>query len=113
MPITQFLDGHSFDPETRRVMGVALEMARAALRLADRTDAITEILAERIIALTKEGMIDPNLLCEWALDDSGIRLSAPEPAPYRTQRASMRPPERPTMRYFPLQCRSIKATASR
>jgi len=50
-------------------MGVALEMARAALRLADRTDAITEILAKRIIALTKEGMIDPNLLCEWALDD--------------------------------------------
>ncbi len=43
MPITQFLDGHSFDPETRRVMGVALEMARAALRLAERTDAITEI----------------------------------------------------------------------
>ena len=69
MPITQFLDGHSFDPETRRVMVVALEMARAALRLADRTDAITEILAKRIIALTKEGMIDPNLLCEWALDD--------------------------------------------
>jgi hypothetical protein len=47
------------------VMGVALEMARAALRLADRTDPITEILAKRIIALAKEGMIDPNLLCEW------------------------------------------------
>jgi hypothetical protein len=69
MPITEFLDGHSFDPETRRVMGVALEMARAALGLADRTDPITEILAKRIIALAKEGMIDPNLLCEWALDD--------------------------------------------
>jgi len=35
-------------------MGVALEMARAALRLADRTDAITEILAKKIIVLTKE-----------------------------------------------------------
>jgi hypothetical protein len=50
-------------------MGEALEMARAALRLADRTDQITEILAKRIIALAKEGMVDPNLLCEWALDD--------------------------------------------
>jgi hypothetical protein len=69
MPITEFLDGHSFDPETRRVMGVALEMARATLGLADRTDPITEILAKRIIALAKEGMIDPTLLCEWALDD--------------------------------------------
>jgi hypothetical protein len=69
MPITEFLDGYSFNPETRRVMGVALEMARAALRLADRTDRLTEILAKRIIALAKEGMIDPNLLCEWALDD--------------------------------------------
>jgi hypothetical protein len=56
MPITKFLDGHSFDPETRRVMGVALEMARAALGLADRTDPITEILAKRIIALAKEGI---------------------------------------------------------
>jgi hypothetical protein len=75
MPITEFLDGHSFDPETRRVMGVALEMARAALRLADRTDRLTEILAKRIIALAKEGMVDPNLLCEWALDD--LRKQSP------------------------------------
>jgi hypothetical protein len=75
MPITEFLDGYSFNPETRRVMGVAFEMARAALRLADRTDPITEILAKRIIALAKEGMVDPNLLCEWALDD--LRTVAP------------------------------------
>jgi hypothetical protein len=26
MPITSFLDGEQFDPETRRVLGVALEM---------------------------------------------------------------------------------------
>jgi hypothetical protein len=69
MHITQYLDGHRFDPETRRVMGVALEMARAALRLADRTDPITEMLAKRIIALARDGLRDPNLLCEWALDD--------------------------------------------
>ena len=28
MPITQFLDGHHFDIETKRVMGLAFEMAR-------------------------------------------------------------------------------------
>ena len=30
MPISEFLDGHQFDHETKRVMGVAFEMARAA-----------------------------------------------------------------------------------
>jgi hypothetical protein len=69
VPITAYLDGLKFDRETLRVMGVAFEMARAALRIAERTDAITEILAKRIIALAKGGLLDPNLLCEWALDD--------------------------------------------
>ncbi len=69
MPITLYLDGFKFDAEAKRVMGVAFEMARATLRSADRTDAATEILAKRIIALAKEGMVDPNRLCEWALDD--------------------------------------------
>jgi hypothetical protein len=69
MPITSYLDDSKFDSETKRVMGVALEMARAALRYEDRTDAITEILAKRIIVLAKEGMVDPNLLCAWALED--------------------------------------------
>jgi len=69
MPITPYLDGLSFDAETTRVMGVAFEMARATLRLADRTDLATEFVAKRIIALAKDGMVDPNLLCEWALDD--------------------------------------------
>jgi hypothetical protein len=27
------------------------------------------VLAKRIIALAKDGVRDPNLLCEWVLDD--------------------------------------------
>jgi hypothetical protein len=69
MPITSYLDGQNFDPETRRVMDLAFEMARATLRLADRADPATEMLAGRIIALAKEGMHDPILLCDWALAD--------------------------------------------
>jgi hypothetical protein len=42
MPIRPFLDGHKFDPETIRIMGLAFEMAREALRLADRTDLPTK-----------------------------------------------------------------------
>ncbi len=69
MSITPYLDGFKFDDEAQRVMRVALEMARAALRLADRTDPATEILAKRIIELAKQGVLDPDRLCERALDD--------------------------------------------
>ena len=78
MPITPYLDGADFDPATRRVMGLAFEMSRAALRLADRADPAIEILAKKIIALAKEGIRDPNLMSEWALDD--LR----EPPPWRS-----------------------------
>jgi hypothetical protein len=35
MSITPYLGGFDIDPETQRVMGVALEMTRVALGLAD------------------------------------------------------------------------------
>jgi hypothetical protein len=69
MPITPFLDDFKFEPETKRVMGVAFEMARAALRLADRNDPVAAILARRIIDLAKKGVLDPDRLCEQALSD--------------------------------------------
>ena len=67
MPITEFLDGYHPDPETKRVMGIAFEMARAALRLVERKDPLNEIVARKIIALAKGGERDPNVLCEGAL----------------------------------------------
>jgi hypothetical protein len=48
MPITEFLDGFKFDPETRQVMGVAYEMARAALKFDDRTYAADEIITSNL-----------------------------------------------------------------
>jgi hypothetical protein len=69
MPITQFLDGFKFDPEAKRVMGVAFEMTRAALRLTDRDDPVIAIVAKKIIELAKEGERNPDLLCERALND--------------------------------------------
>ena len=71
MPITPFLDGHRFDPETKRIMGVAFEMARAALRLDDRSDALNKIVAENIIKLAQEGERDPDELCERTLSFFG------------------------------------------
>jgi hypothetical protein len=69
MPITPFLNGERFDPETKRVMGVAFEMARAALRLQDRVDPIVAKVADKIIELAKGGELNPDLLCERALAD--------------------------------------------
>jgi hypothetical protein len=67
MPITQFLDSPKFDPETKRVVGVAFEIARAALQLDDQGNFINERIAKRIIELAKAGELDPNLLCECVL----------------------------------------------
>jgi hypothetical protein len=48
MPIVSFLNGANFDRETMRVMGVAFEMARIALGLADRSHQANELVAKRI-----------------------------------------------------------------
>jgi hypothetical protein len=75
MPITPYLDGHKFDLETKRVMGVAFEMARVALRLADRGDLANEIIAKHIIELAKAGELNPDLLCEGVLKEfRGLRM---------------------------------------
>ena len=70
MPITSFLDGTEFDPETKRVMGVAFEMAWVALGLTDNDD-LNSIVAQRIIELAKAGERNPDILCEKAL--KGLR----------------------------------------
>jgi hypothetical protein len=67
MSITPYL--HDFDvaPETRRVLGVALEMTRVSLGLAD--DFANGIIARRVVELAKAGERNPDLLCEGALKE--------------------------------------------
>jgi hypothetical protein len=65
MAIASYLDGFDADPETKRVLNVALEMTRAALGLAD--DFANGIIAKRIIELAEAGERNPVLLCEGAL----------------------------------------------
>jgi hypothetical protein len=80
MPIRPYLDGHEFDGETIRQMGIAFELALASLRdPPDFDDPIRAALAQCIIALAKAGERDPERLCEGALravspaDPSGWR----------------------------------------
>jgi hypothetical protein len=56
-------------------MGIAFEMTWVALRLADRTDPLAEIIARQIIELAKDGERDPEWLCDGALKN----LRAPRP----------------------------------
>jgi hypothetical protein len=68
MPIRPYLDGHKFDGETIRQMGIAFEMAVGSLGATpDCNDPIRAALAQRIIALAKAGERDAERLCQGAL----------------------------------------------
>jgi hypothetical protein len=69
MPIRPFLNGARFDPETTRVMGVALEMVCVALRIGERDDEVKRTIATKIIDLAKAGERNPDRLCEKVLQD--------------------------------------------
>jgi hypothetical protein len=49
VPISPFLDGAAFDPETIETMSAALSEACQALRLIEKEDAAVRLLAMRII----------------------------------------------------------------
>jgi hypothetical protein len=66
MPITPYLGDFDVDPETKRVLGIALEMTRVSLGLAD--DFANGIIAKRIIELAKAGERNPDLLSEDAVE---------------------------------------------
>lgn len=70
MSITEFLDDYRCDPETRRVMAVAYEMACAALKFENQTYLAHETIAKRIIALAKDGVVDLDRLCDQALNSA-------------------------------------------
>ena len=67
MPIARYLDGVRFDDEAKRVMGIAFEMACAALRI-DCAGPVAAIAAKKIIERAKDGERNPDRLCDDALD---------------------------------------------
>jgi hypothetical protein len=66
MSLTPYLDDFDVDPETKRVLGVALEKTRVALGHKD--DFANGIFAKRIIELAETGERNPDLLCEGTLN---------------------------------------------
>ena len=70
-PITPFLQGQAYDPETVQAMANALVMTCEALGLSDRDDAMTQIVAEKIIELAKRGLKNPTALHLAAIKEFG------------------------------------------
>jgi hypothetical protein len=68
MPIQQLLkDQQHFGPEDIKVLSSAFEEALRELRLVDRTDPATQLVARRIIELAQQGERDPIRLREGAI----------------------------------------------
>ena len=90
MPIIPFLNGERFDPESTRVLSVALEMVCIAPRTRDCDDDIKQAIATKLIALFKAGERNPDSLCEKALKD--IRQPQQWAASEATRSAVLRDP---------------------
>jgi hypothetical protein len=67
MPGTPFFADQNFDAETRRVLGVALELVCLALRTGDCDEDVKRSIAGQLIELASDGERNPDLLCERAL----------------------------------------------
>ena len=82
MPIRAYLQGHRFDADTARLLGVAFEMAIVALQHADRVVSPTrDAVAQKIIELAKAGERDPGRLCDAALEALGTSSALTDPNP--------------------------------
>ncbi len=69
MQIIPFPNGERLDPESRRVLSVALEMVCIALRTGDRDEGVKQAIATKLVALAKAGERNPDILCEQVLRD--------------------------------------------
>jgi hypothetical protein len=69
VPIRAFIgQGHHFDDEAIRVMGLAFECARSALHIQSSDDPLSAKVATKIIEFAQTGERDPEKLCDFAVD---------------------------------------------
>jgi hypothetical protein len=72
MAIYRHLSEASFDDAEAAQLSAAYEAALAKLRLADRRDPITELIAGKIIEAFRAGEREPSKLCARALRELGV-----------------------------------------
>lgn len=67
MPIRRFLDNRPFEPETIKEMSLALERVCEAMGLRPVDDALTRMVAQKIIELAQRGIKGADELQRLAL----------------------------------------------
>jgi hypothetical protein len=67
MAIYRLLKNRAFGPDEIKVLTAASDEALRTLRLANRSDPTTEIVAKKIIELAQRGECDPVRLRECAI----------------------------------------------
>ena len=76
MAIYRLIANSSFGPDEIKAMTAAYEGSLVDLRLADRDDPITEIIATAIVSITSKGERDPATIKNRALNAIGVKSSA-------------------------------------
>ena len=76
MAIYRLIAFGTFGPDEIRAMVAAYEGALADLRLTDRDDPLTELIAKSIVNVTATGERDPETIKERALNALGVRRTA-------------------------------------
>jgi hypothetical protein len=73
MAIYRLIANGSFGPDEIEVMTAAYEDALIDLRVANRDEPITELIAKAIVNVTATGERDPILVKERAINALGVR----------------------------------------
>jgi hypothetical protein len=74
MAIYRLLKEAAFSPEDVRRMTAAYEAALQLLRLNDRNDPVTELLAAKTIQIFRLGENDPPRICARVLKELGVPI---------------------------------------
>jgi hypothetical protein len=71
MAIYKLIQNYAFEPKDIERLVAAYELTLRALRLKDRDDPITQLVAEKIIAIGRLGIEDPAEVSKLALKELG------------------------------------------
>jgi hypothetical protein len=67
MPTSPLLRSQAFDPEQIKALATVFEDILCELKLTDRTDPLTTIIAHKVITAAQMGERDPQPIREWVL----------------------------------------------
>jgi hypothetical protein len=82
MPIRQLLDSNAFNPEEVTMLSDVFEDTLRGLKLVDRSNPVTSLIAKKIIELARRGERDPARLRQAAVhafSDAPERSETPPP----------------------------------